>query len=407
MEPKVLLFTDADVFAGTERHIFDLARALRSQEVRVAVACPAPSPLAERVSSAGVDVVPVAKRGQVDWRAVRTLRRLLRRGEFDLIHAHNGRTALAAALAVRLAKRGRCVMTQHFLEPAHVTRRGLCGLVSHAIHGWLNGAVDHFIAVSRAAQDGMLRRRDAHSSRIAVVPHGIVPPDLAALPPAPQVRASLGVGADVPLVACAARLEPEKDVGSLVEAMIRVRAARPDAVCVIAGDGSCRPALERQVSAAGAGQAIRLLGFRTDVLSIVAASDLFALPSAVESFGLSVVEAMAAGKAVVATRAGGPAEVVADGETGLLVPPADPPALAAAIARLLGDSDLRHRMGRAGRERFERQFTAARMAAATAAVYRRVLGTGVGSAATASATPALQPSSGETAAPPPFADSAR
>lgn len=371
---RILLFSDSDVFAGTERHVLELGRALRRARVEVTIACPVPSPLADGARATGIPVIGVPKRGQVDWRAVRTLRRLLRRGEVDLIHAHNGRTALSAAVAVRLAKRGRSVMTQHFLEPAHAARRGVKGWASHAIHRWLNGSIDHFIAVSHAAGDAMLRRRDAAPAKITVVPHGIVPPDNGALAPAAQLRASLGVADNDFLVTCAARLEPEKNLASLVEAMVRVRAACPNAVCVIAGDGSCRPDLERQIAAAGANAYVRLLGFRNDVPSIVAAGDLFVLPSAVESFGLSVVEAMAVGKPVVATRAGGPAEIVADSETGYLVPPSDPFALAVAIGRVLGDSRLGARMGHAGRVRFEAEFTADRMAEATAEVYRQVLG---------------------------------
>src|SRR3712207_3484298 len=111
---RVALFTDADVFAGTERHMLDLASGLRSQGVDVSIACPKPAPLFDKATANGIPVVAIQKRGLVDWAAIRILRRLLRSGQIDIVHAHNGRTALASAIAISLARRGRCIATQHF-----------------------------------------------------------------------------------------------------------------------------------------------------------------------------------------------------------------------------------------------------------------------------------------------------
>src|SRR4051812_4058273 len=117
--PKVLLFTDADVFAGTERHMLDLAQGLRDEGVKVTIACPKPAILADYAVAHGFPVLTIQKGGLIDWPAIRILRRLLKSGHIDVVHAHNGRTALSAALAVHLARQGRCVQTQHFLEPGH------------------------------------------------------------------------------------------------------------------------------------------------------------------------------------------------------------------------------------------------------------------------------------------------
>jgi len=103
--PRIVLFTDADVFAGTERHMLDLARGVRAEGVSVALACPFPAALEEAARKEKLPVLTIQKRGLVDLAAVRTLVRLLRAGDVDIVHAHNGRTALAAALAVR--SRGR------------------------------------------------------------------------------------------------------------------------------------------------------------------------------------------------------------------------------------------------------------------------------------------------------------
>jgi glycosyltransferase involved in cell wall biosynthesis len=117
---------------------------------------------------------------------------------------------------------------------------------------------------------------------------------------------------------------------------------------------------------------VRLLGFRTDALSLMWAADIFVLPSLAEPFGLVLLEAMSLGKPVVATSAGGPLEIVLAGETGLLVPPAQPHELALAINQLLADPEKAIEMGRKGLERYKERFTTERMARETVAVYRKV-----------------------------------
>lgn len=370
---RVLLFTDADVFAGTERHMLDLARGLRDCGVAARIACPSPAALETEAARAGLPVLTIQKRGLLDRAAARTLARLLRAGEIDIVHAHNGRTALAAAAAVALAGRGQLVTTQHFLEPNHATLGGGKAILSGLAHRWVARRTSRVVAISEATRRAALARRDVPDGKITVVPNGISPPDAALLDPAPVVRRSLGVDATAPLVVCAARLEREKDIASLVDAMGRVTAALPAARCVIAGDGSQRAALEARIQAQGLRGAVRLLGFRPDALSLIAAADVFALPSLAEPFGLAILEAMALARPVVATAAGGPLEIVVDGETGLLVPPAAPDALAAALESLLRDPAACRRLGRNGWSRYRERFTADRMAQATLAVYREAV----------------------------------
>jgi glycosyltransferase involved in cell wall biosynthesis len=302
-------------------------------------------------------------------RTILAIRNLLSSGRVDLIHAHNGTTALLAAIASRLNGSDPCVFTQHFLEPAHRSRKGPVATLQRAGHLWVNRNTRYFIAVSEAARKQMLARGDASEERVTVVPNGIVAPNPDTLTPSEHVRAELGVAADVPLVVCVARLEPEKDLGVLVDAMIVVARDIPAARCVIAGEGSQRAALQAMLEHTGAGDCVRLLGYRDDALALIRAADLFVLPSPVESSGLVLIEAMALGKPVVATRCGGPMEIVEDGVSGLLVPPSSPEALAEAITRLLRDSDTRTQMGRCGQERYAELFTAEQMARATRGVY--------------------------------------
>lgn len=370
---RVLLLTSSDLFAGTERHMLDLAQSLRCAGVQISLGCPVPSRLACEAASLAITVERMRSRAMVDLAAVRRLSGRLHSGEVDLLHAHNGPAALSAALAVQLARVGRCVATQHFLEPSHVARGGVSGVLFRRAHRWVNDRTDHSIAVSEAARQHMLARGDVPASRITVIPNGIPAPDRDALAPPSCIRTELGIPASAPLVTCAARLEEEKDIGSLVAAMAEVAASCPTARCVIAGEGSQKQALLDQIARSGLHDRVRLIGYRSDAVAIMNAGDLFVLPSLAEPFGLVLLEAMALGKPVIATRSGGPLEIVVEGQTGLLVPPADPAALSRAVLGLLRDPKARAEMGRNGRERYREHYMVERMAEATCAVYCRAL----------------------------------
>jgi len=200
-----------------------------------------------------------------------------------------------------------------------------------------------------------------------VVPNGITAPDAGN---AAETRQSLGINAETPLIVCAARLEREKDVVSLISAVKIVRETIPNVCCLVAGEGAERNALAAQIGALGLEDSVALLGFRADAPALMAAADVFVLPSLAEPFGLVLLEAMALGRPVAATRAGGPLEIVVDGETGFLVPPSSPDALAEALNKLIADPALARQMGENGQARFQAQFTVSKMAQATLAVYR-------------------------------------
>ena len=377
---RILLFSDSDVFAGTERHILELACGLSVLGCPPIIACPGHGELARRAGASAISVLPVPKCGRIDWPAALWLRNALRQDKFDLIHVHNGRTALIAALAIGLAGRGACVATQHFVQPARASRRGIARMASRWLHAASDRRVVRYIATSQAVRQGMLDRRETTPDKVAVILNGIGPIDTASLDPASSVRQRLHLAPGAHLVLYVGRLEPEKGVADLVEAMQLVAADDHGVRCVVAGSGSEHSAINQQIKRAGLEQVVRLIGFQLDVASLINAADVFVLPSLAEAFGLVLVEAMQFAKPVVATRSGGPAEIVVDGETGILIAPSRPHELAQAINKLLRDETLRQRMGLAGRERFAAQFTSRHMAAATLAVYRSVVAERAGAA---------------------------
>lgn len=371
---RVILYNDSDGFAGIERHICTLAQELRRDGVDAVVACPEGSPLNHNAVRDSLPTLGLPRWGPTLAPSRSLARHIDSQGTDVVVHVHSGRAAVAAALVARHTSRCRCVKTQHFLTPAHLSRAGPLRWPSKIAHRWVDGQMVAFIAISNAVREQMLLRKEAPPERITIVPNGLHPPDVTGLPTAARVRQELGIRPNQPWILSVARLEAEKDLHSLIDAMGIVVRAIPSAVCTIAGEGSLREKLAGQIRHGGLEESVRLLGFRDDAMSLINAADLFVLPSLAEPFGLAIVEAMSLGKPVIATRAGGPLEIVVHAQTGLLVPPANPAALADAIASLMSDEPRMRRMGAAGRERFEAQFTARGMAAATAAVYRQVLG---------------------------------
>jgi glycosyltransferase involved in cell wall biosynthesis len=230
--------------------------------------------------------------------------------------------------------------------------------------------VDCFICASGAIRN-MLVSDGVPAARAVTVHEGIDIGHVDAAPAA-NLHEELWLPHQAPLVGNVAALVPHKGQRHLIESALLVLPHVPDARFVIAGEGELRPAIERQIKDHRLEKHVVLAGFRPDVLSVHKAFDVFVMSSVTEGLGTSLLDAMAAGKPIVATTAGGIPEVVADGETGFLVAPRDHDAMASAIVRLLKDEGLRKRMGKAGRARARTLFSAERMVQETLRVYQRV-----------------------------------
>ena len=367
---RVTLLLDTRAWAGTESHVLTLARSLSAlgAGVEVTLACPPGSPLWERARAAGLPTLAIARRGVWDAGTLDTLVRRVRRGSCDVLHAHNGRTALWAALAIAGARRGAGAFTHHFIEPAHAQNRGPLGRAKSAVHLQMARGIGAHIAISQAVAQALRARGEVEEGRLFVVPNGINAPDAPQTPNGPE---ALPAALRAP-IACVARLESEKGLPTLVRALAILKAQRPhDAPrCVIAGEGEQRAELEALIQGQGVRDVVHLAGFTPLVGAILEAARVCVLPASAEPFGLALVEAMSRARAVVAVDAGGPREIVVPGQTGLLVAPDDAPALARALGELLDDPDRTAALGRAGYQRFQTHFTAARMARQTLQVYR-------------------------------------
>lgn len=238
------------------------------------------------------------------------------------------------------------------------------------------GLTHRGVAISQAVRNHCVEHLGLLGGKLEVILSGLPTAQFAADGPAQRaaVRSELGLAPEHLAVVTVAGLRPAKGHEVLVRAAARLAPRLPALRWFLIGEGKLRPSIERAAAEAGLAGRLALLGSRLDVPRLLHAMDLFCLPSAREGFGLATAEAMAAGLPVVGTSVGGNLEVVEDGVTGWLVPPADDAALAAAIERWAALPDRGRELGLAGRQRTEQLFSAARMADQYLDLFRRVLG---------------------------------
>jgi glycosyltransferase involved in cell wall biosynthesis len=346
---KIIEVTNVDF--SLAQFLLPLMRAMRAQGHEVIGVC-ADGPFLDGPRAEGFRIeAPKLQRSislAAHWRAYRALLRLFRDERPDLVHAHMPISGFLARMAAWRAGVPRIAYTAHgfwFNFPGSWPRRA----VGFAME-WLAARVtDTFLTVSEAeASDA--RRLHIHRGAVAVR-NGRDPARFRPDPAARQrIRAALGVADEQVVVLAVSRLVWHKGYPELSAAMRLV----PDAVLWVAGErltSDRGPDMAALLRDAGLGARVRLLGYREDVADLMAAADIFVLPSRFEGLPMSVIEAMLTGLPVLATSVRGPAEQVVPEVTGLSVPPGDASALAAALKRLVADKALRARMGAAGRER--------------------------------------------------------
>jgi glycosyltransferase involved in cell wall biosynthesis len=281
-----------------------------------------------------------------------------------LLHAHCFDATAVGLLAARLA-RVPFVFTRH-----HSDHNLRLGKKWHTrVDAFCGRHADRVIAVSEATRRVLVDVEGVPASNVTVVYNGMEPQTPVDATVAAEVRRALRIDDGTRVCLTVARLHEEKGHGVLFRAIPQIVEECGATVFLLAGDGPHRGAMEREVAEHGAGDHVRFLGRRGDVPALLGLADVAVLPSLAESFGFAALEAMDLGVPVVASATGGLPEVVSDGLTGLLVPPADASALAEAVVRVLRDRDLAAAMGRAGRDR-SRLFTAERMLRGYEAVYR-------------------------------------
>lgn len=363
--PTVIVVSNhAEIVGGGEVSLLTLLKGLDRSRWVIRVVVPSEGPVAAGCRSLGVPVcvvpLPSLRRPRpAILGSIWTLVRLAKDSRASLLHANGSRAMFYAGLAGRLG--GRPVIWHLRLMDQDPNLDWLLARLA-----------TRTIAISEAVRGRLSRWPKAHA-RCTVVPNGI---DLATFAPSTHrgaVRQALDLCPTDRVIGTVGRLVAFKGQRYLLEAFSQLRQSYPCVRLLMVGDGPERTSLERHAARLGVGEAVRFTGHREDVADLLAAMEIFVLPSLGEHFGRVLLEAMALKLPVVATAAGGVPEVVVDNLTGLLVPPADAAALANAIATLLADPARGRVMGSAGRERVEVHYNHRLHAQRVEAVYAEVL----------------------------------
>ena len=344
--------TDTNLLAGMAPHV-DRSR------VEWSFACfHGDGPMRRRFAAADCPTFNLEVPGRLDPRAIGRAAMLIRQIRPDVVHTHLLRADLFGGIAARLAGVPVIVGAAYAIGAFRRARRRACDGLLDQICGRLP---HHFLAVSHAARRDWCDRLGIGTENITVIHTGVNTPTAVSHDQTNAFRDACGAR-EMPLIVTVGRLSYEKGLDNLLRAAIALKRSGLRFVWAIVGDGPQRGRLARQIDQSGLSGCVHLYGFCEDVTPAMAAADIICIPSTMEAFPVVMLEAMAAGRAIVASRVGGIPEAIGDGVHGLLVDP-NGDAHAAALRRLLQDAGLRARLGSAARDRARERFDARRVAA--------------------------------------------
>ncbi len=351
---------------GAERLAIELSLRLASRFGMTVICLEEPGALAGTLNARGIDVIAIRREQGFRPSLARTIAKLTRAHGIDVLHCQQYSPYVYGALARLLRPSLRVIYTEHGRlgdDPPSPKRKAINPLLTPLLHG--------IYAVSQDLRRHMLAE-GFPAARVDVIPNGI---DVGITPgeiERRRARFELSIPPDALVFGTAARLDPVKDLGTLIDAFAAVRAQVGDARLLLAGDGPERDELASRVAAREVADAVTFTGYRADVRALLPACDVYVNSSVSEGISLTILEAMAAGLPVVATRVGGTPEVVTDGDNGLLVAARDPEGLSRAMLALARDERHRRRLAANGRALVEGQFTLERMVNDYARVYQSV-----------------------------------
>jgi len=357
-EVRVLLVDLESTWRGGQSQALLLLQGLRARGHDAELLSVPGAALAERARAAGIPVHTAAATLR-RLGAARLVRRLLREGPFDVIHANEAH-ALTAAWLAGAHRQAPVVVSRRVAFPLNASRLARARYQA----AWRVLAISRFVAQS-VVDSGL------PAGVVRVVYDGVEVPPL----PTPEsrrlARQRWGTAPGELLLGCVGYLLPEKGQESLLRALPAIRARIPNCRLLLAGDGPCRPSLERLAEQLGIHSAVQFAGHVQDVSDVYHALDLFVFPSLAEPLGTSLLAAMSCGLPVMAVAAGGVPEVVEEG-SGLLLAQAVPDEIARAAVGLLLDRDLAARLGVAARRVIQQRFTADHMVDATLNIYSEI-----------------------------------
>jgi L-malate glycosyltransferase len=369
---RVTHLISGDLWAGAESQAYALLKHLRVEPgVALSAVLLNPGILADQLLALGIPLTVINERSVGPYGILKRLRTLLSSSSPHILHTHRYKENFLGAMAARWTCRPFLVKTVHGIADSFT---GVAGIKMAA-----NQQLDQFITkryfsriICVSHQIHQVLGESLPAEKLVTIHNGVDLATCRATSDRATTRKSLGLREDDVVLGTAGRLVPVKGFGFLIEAAEILGRTVPNLRCVIVGDGPEADALQKRIDELHLSGRVQLVGFRRDVWDILAALDIFVLPSLGEGVPMIILEAMALGTPIVATAVGGVPEVLTESESGLLVPPRDPEAIAAACARLLGDVSLRTDIVSRARHRVEAKFSAARMTRDVVNLYRDI-----------------------------------
>jgi len=351
---KILYVIGTLRVGGAERHLLHLLKGIDKTRFEPEICCiKKQGEYVLPVEEIGLPVLDLAIDRYYSWKAFRQfffLVRHIRKKRFHIVHTFLFHTNFFGALAAFLVRKPRIVisirnMNIHF-NSKHIFAVRFVGKLA-----------DRITVVSEQVKQMVLKREKLNPAKIVTIPNGVDVEDLKACADKASKREALHLTKQGPVLGCVANLAVRKGHRYLIEAMAPVVKAYPDTTLLLIGEGNQKEKIADRVRSYGLTDHVRFLNRRHDVLEILEVIDIFVLPSLEEGMSNALLEAVAKGRPAVVTDVGGNGEVVVHGETGLVVPPRSPEAMADAILRLLRNPEEMALMGSKGRERIHRLFS--------------------------------------------------
>jgi len=363
MKPHLAHFVYSMQIGGLEELVLNLVRKTDPEKYRLSVVVlREDGPLSKEIEKLGIPVHRMKGGEGFSWSLIRQVSALIRRQEIDLIHTHDLGPFIYGGLAMFLNRNRNVFHTEHSYLSQDSPRLRL-------FEKWLSRWARLIIADSDDVARVLIEQQKISSDKVVTILNGIDVQRFAAADPKP-FRRELGIDRRALLLGTVGRLVPVKNQSLLLRAFARLRKKEKTAHLVIVGDGPERTVLQQETSQLRLERWVHFTGSRRDIPQILAAMDLFALPSLSEGLSLTLLEAMAAGKPVVATRVGGNPEVIEDGRNGLLVTSDDVDELAAALQTLASKRrTMAARMAQQGRQTVAEKFSLDAMVRAYENIY--------------------------------------
>ncbi len=324
---------------GMENVVASLVRGMPADRYESAIWCLEEADrLGCELRAGGTKVVELGRRRRRDLGLFWRVAALARASRIDILHCHDELSWFYGTIGASLAGVPRIIMTVHGRR-AQIAKRHLR---EQRLLAWRTATI---VCVSACLRQQLLDQLGVAATKVVAIPNGIPLPPCGSSAAAAQARAALGVPQGALVVGCVGELSPVKNFDLAIEAVAVARALVPGLRLVLIGDGPCRPQLAQKVSALGLQEVVQFAGLRRDVETLWAGFDIYLCSSNYEGLSLSILEAMAAGRAVVATAVGGNPELVHPNETGVLVPSGDKTAMAGALVSLARDPAKRRSVG--------------------------------------------------------------